>query len=337
MTCGSDSDHGSAWAFCSGILPAVSRSFALIIPRCPPPLDRAMCLGYLLCRIADTIEDDESLTEPQRQGLYQFFLAAVEAPDQPERAAAFVRAWPRLPEGDYGRLVQHTADVLTAYRDLPTPALAPLRTCVHDMVEGMARFGPAEPVGNVRFLCRDLRDLDDYCHIVAGTVGLMSTALFRWHFGAGFSPPAGWQEDGRRMGLGLQMTNIIKDCRGDAQRGVSFIPPCFVALDRGYELTAQGRASLIRHAISHLDRAMSYTEAVPPDQTGVRTFLLGSLLPAIATLEAAADGTQHLPKITRADMTEIFALIEAPGEQAEAVRAWYRGRCERTLGRTAPS
>ncbi len=337
MACAPDSQHSSGWAFCSGILPAVSRSFALIIPRCPPPLDRALCIGYLLCRIADTIEDEDSLTELQRQPLYRTFLAAVDAPERVDLATAFVKSWPALPAGDYGRLVEHTGEVLEAYRGLPAETLLPLRQCVHEMVEGMARCRPAEVIGGVRFLCRDLHDLDAYCHIVAGTVGIMSTALFGWHFGPGFKVPAEWREDGRRMGLGLQMTNIIKDCRVDAERGVSFVPAGFVGLQEGYRLTDQGRSVLIRHTIGHLDRAMAYTQAIPAGQNGVRTFLLGSLLPAIATLEAAADGTQYQPKITRADMGEIFALIDAPEDGFEAVRAWYQQRCERTLGRTALS
>ena len=36
----------------------VSRSFALTIPMLPEPLEDYIANAYLLCRIADTVEDD---------------------------------------------------------------------------------------------------------------------------------------------------------------------------------------------------------------------------------------------------------------------------------------
>ena len=44
------------------ILPYVSRTFALTIPQLPPALRTAVTNAYLLCRIADTIEDEPALS-----------------------------------------------------------------------------------------------------------------------------------------------------------------------------------------------------------------------------------------------------------------------------------
>src|SRR6202034_3225491 len=44
------------------ILPHVSRNFALTIPQLPPRLKVAVTNAYLLCRIADTIEDEAALS-----------------------------------------------------------------------------------------------------------------------------------------------------------------------------------------------------------------------------------------------------------------------------------
>src|SRR5256886_14840956 len=44
------------------ILPHVSRTFALTIPQLPPDLRTAVTSAYLLCRIADTIEDEPALS-----------------------------------------------------------------------------------------------------------------------------------------------------------------------------------------------------------------------------------------------------------------------------------
>ena len=45
-------------SFCRTQLPRVSRTFALNIPLLPAPLDLAVTVAYLLCRIADTVEDE---------------------------------------------------------------------------------------------------------------------------------------------------------------------------------------------------------------------------------------------------------------------------------------
>jgi hypothetical protein len=49
------------------ILQRVSRSFALTIPCLPPELSGTTSIAYLLCRIVDTIEDEKSLSVPQKQ------------------------------------------------------------------------------------------------------------------------------------------------------------------------------------------------------------------------------------------------------------------------------
>lgn len=320
------------WTFCREILPDVSRSFALIIPLCPDPIDRALCVAYLICRIADTVEDEPALTPADRDGLYDALLIAV---DTPHEAAAneFVQRWRRLPDGDYGRLVANTHCVLAAYASLPESCRDPIRGCVHAMVAGMRRLQPVEVRGPVAYFCRDLGDLDQYCHYVAGTVGIMSTALFESRFNPSeFAAGPSWHEQGRRLGLGLQMTNIIKDCRSDADRGVSYIPPCYVDFDSPrYQLLPSGRTELVRHAVGHLDAGLAYVQAVPAAENGIRSFLLGALLPAIATLEVAVRGPVDQPKITRDQMAQILTLIGSQAADDAAVTGWYEQHRAATL------
>jgi farnesyl-diphosphate farnesyltransferase len=313
------------WGFCADILPAVSRSFALIIPQCPRPIDRALCVAYLICRLADTVEDEASLADSQRAVLYDALLAAVDLPNELSRAEAFRRAWPAIPVGSYGRLVEGTAQVLAAFGTLSTEFVAPIRTCVSDMVAGMRRMGAVQRRGGIAFICGDMEQFERYCHYVAGTVGIMSTALFETRLKPpGFTATEQWREEGRRLGLGLQMTNIIKDCQVDAERGVSFIPPaCVDFTGTGYALNQQSRAELIGRCIGHLDAGLRYALDVPYSESGIRSFLLGSLLPAIATLEVAAPGTQAHPKIGRAKMLEILDCIRQNIADDEALRGWY--------------
>ena len=290
-------------------------------------------MAYLLCRIADTVEDEANLAEDVRNQLYDLFLAAMDQASDRERIAAFVQAWPTIPEGDYGRLIAGSEQVFEAFLTLPAEFHGPIRTCVRDMIAGMRKACPVETTNGIRFFCRNFEELDRYCHYVAGVVGIMSTALFEVRLDrVGFVATPAWREDGRRFGLGLQMTNIVKDCRVDAERGVSFIPAsCVESARPGYELSPVGRTRLIEHAIGHLDAGLRYITAIPASETGLRVFLLGSHLPAIATLEVAAAGTEYHPKIDRAKMQEIFGLIAIHGADNDRVAAWYNDHRQRTL------
>ena len=321
------------WAFCEAILPEVSRSFALIIPACPPPIDRALCTAYLLCRVADTVEDEASLSETQRVELYDAFLSAVDSPAEASRATTFRDRWPGGADPAYDRLIAGVDHVLNVYATFDDAIREPIQTCVHDMIAGMRTVRPAETIHDVSFVCRDLADLDTYCHYVAGTVGLMSNGLFETRFDpAVFQPSDQWRERGRRLGLGLQMTNILKDCRVDGQRGVSFIPSDYVDLTgETYRLKDETARELYQHTIGHLDAALEYIQAVPAEETGIRTFLLGSFLPAMATLEVAAAGTDFHPKIDRQKMAEIFALIDRYIGDNERIAQWYADHRQRTL------
>ena len=62
------------------ILPHVSRTFALTIPQLPPALRIAVTNAYLLCRIADTIEDEPALSPAETLVFLQRFKAVVAGP-----------------------------------------------------------------------------------------------------------------------------------------------------------------------------------------------------------------------------------------------------------------
>src|SRR6202158_492517 len=53
------------------ILPHVSRTFALTTPQLPSSLRTAVTCAYLLCRIADTIEDEPALSPPETLAFLQ--------------------------------------------------------------------------------------------------------------------------------------------------------------------------------------------------------------------------------------------------------------------------
>lgn len=62
-----------------------------------------------------------------------------------------------------------------------------------------------------------LEDLDQYCHRVASVVGLLSIEIF------GYRDPA-CREYAVHLGKALQITNILRDVRNDAERGRIYLP-----------------------------------------------------------------------------------------------------------------
>jgi farnesyl-diphosphate farnesyltransferase len=296
-------------------------------------VDRALCIAYLICRIADTIEDEISLEHDRKEALYDALLQALDRPEDKACTEYFCQSWPVLPKNEYGELILGFDLVLRAYCTIPDNMRIKVHTCVHDMVSGMRAMRPVETCNGIDFMCSNLEDLDHYCHHVAGNVGIMATEIFVTRFNpAIFVATDQWREEGRRMGLGLQMTNIIKDCHTDAARGISYIPASYVDFTQSsYALQASGRAELVNHTIEYLDHAIQYVQAVPADETGIRTFLLGSILPAIATLELAADGMDKNPKIDHSKMEEIFLCIERDDGRNGVHAAWYAEHRQRTL------
>src|SRR4051812_9232087 len=64
--------------FCREILPAVSRTFAVSIRLLPGALGSAVRTAYLLCRIADTVEDAPELAAADKAALLDELAACFE-------------------------------------------------------------------------------------------------------------------------------------------------------------------------------------------------------------------------------------------------------------------
>ena len=67
------------------VLPLVSRSFALTIPQLPAELRIPVANAYLLCRIADTVEDESALSTAARREALQRFVGVMRGEDEPAR------------------------------------------------------------------------------------------------------------------------------------------------------------------------------------------------------------------------------------------------------------
>jgi len=273
------------------ILQGVSRTFALTIPQLPKPLGKVVGNGYLLCRIADTIEDEPMLTLAEKRLFSQTFVQVVAGQNCP---SSFSQALSPLlspttlaAEKD---LILNTPRVIRLTHSFTSVQQAILQRCVRIMTQGMADFQQNSSLAGLS----NLSEMNAYCYYVAGVVGEMLTDLF-----CDYSPQIAKRREPLQslavsFGQGLQMTNILKDIWEDRQRGACWLPREIFA-QVGFDLRnlsihhydptfGEGLAELIAIALAHLHNALRYVLLIPPQEQGIRRFCLWALGMAMLTL-----------------------------------------------------
>ena len=136
---------GEAERFAREILPAVSRTFALSIRVLPGALGRAVLAAYLLCRIADTLEDEPSLDAEAKAALLDELERCF---DDAAAADAFpARVRELTGEAAHVRLTKHADLVFVLFRSLTPATRVHVTKWVHEMITGMRKFVLLYPHG----------------------------------------------------------------------------------------------------------------------------------------------------------------------------------------------
>jgi farnesyl-diphosphate farnesyltransferase len=289
--------ESSAIAFCHDVLPAVSRTFALNIPVLPRPLDTAVTVAYLLCRIADTLEDEAhgptSVTLLAELARLSTLPPGWEA-DAQRFTDEVLRVLRKQAPREEVRLVEGTPRVLEALASHEPLVREHVARCVRTMAEGMGRMGDKGRASGGGLGLASLEETLEYCYYVAGTVGEMLTRLFEW-----YSP--GVARHSERLapravafGNALQLTNILKDVREDLDRGSCWLPRTLLAEhgltpeallepgNRDRALEVHGRLVAVAHR--EVRQAFEYAMALPREEKGIRLFCLWPLFLAVMTL-----------------------------------------------------
>lgn len=280
------------------ILPRVSRTFALTIPQLPLPLAHVVGNAYLLCRIADTIEDEPTLEADKKRQFAQEFAHVVAAQAPASEFAAELHyhlSSSTLPAER--NLVYHTARVIRITHKFNDTQRAALERCVRIMSAGMAEFQQSKTLAGLA----DLGQLDRYCYYVAGVVGEMLTELFCDYCKEMRAHREQLCKLAVSFGQGLQMTNILKDIWEDRHRGACWLPRD-IFQRAGFDLEELspnqyrqafgiGLCELIGIARAHLLNALTYTLFFPPTEKGIRLFCLWAVGMAVLTLRKI---TKHL-------------------------------------------
>ena len=339
-SCGSGTLQ-EALAFQARILPGVSRTFALTIPSLPRSLRVTVGNAYLLCRIADTVEDDPSLTLAAKREFGQRFVAVLNGN---EAAAAFSRDLaaclaPSTP-ADERALIERTGDVVRVTHSFDLRRQSALVRCVALMSDGMHRFQNGAGLQGLESQHR----LDEYCYFVAGVVGEMLTELFCAHSAHVARRRERLMALAPSFGQGLQMTNILKDVWDDRARGICWLPRPMFGLDPAGsdDLVAavdpdtleRGIRELTAVAHGHLRNALEYTLEIPRRHLGIRRFCLwalGMAAPTLANIHADPGfGSGDEVKISREQVRRIVRQYGLMAGSNAAIRTLF-GRASASL------
>ena len=325
-------DAEQAVAYQEQALLHVSRTFALTIPQLPQALREVVGNAYLLCRIADTIEDEPALSVPDKVALLREFsdVVAGRAPAEPFATHLLPGLSDATADGEK-ELVRRTPVVTGLTHGFNPAQRAAIERCIDVMTVGMSEFG-----GGSRSGLETPRNLERYTYCVAGVVGEMITDLV-----CDYSKDIAARRDrlyplAAQFGHGLQLVNILKDVWEDQRRGVCWLPRA--AFPNGVDLSSpatrgqpgfvEGLTHLVATAQGYLDAAFAYTVLIPARETGIRRFLLWTLGLAVLTLRRIhgnprfASGAEV--KVPRGHVRAIVLTTSAAARSAGALRWLFR-------------
>ncbi|MGH4028544.1 presqualene diphosphate synthase HpnD [Actinomycetota bacterium Odt1-20B] len=185
----------AAYSYCEAVTGQQARNFAYGIRLLPTPKRRAMSALYALSRRVDDIGDGELPVD-------------VKAVRLDETRALLAR----IREGDVAE--DDTDPVAVALAHAAANFPLPLGG-FDELIDGVLMDVRGETY-------ETWEDLKVYCRCVAGAIGRLSLGVFGTERGALNAERAPEYAD--TLGLALQLTNILRDVREDAQGGRTYLP-----------------------------------------------------------------------------------------------------------------
>jgi farnesyl-diphosphate farnesyltransferase len=200
--------------WCFDILEDVSRTFSVPINMIENERSKEVCLGYLVCRISDTIEDDPDLSIEDKNELFELYSNVIKTKSE-SSIKKFLDAasdcMPSDPEEDkHWELLINTDRLFNAYCELNDETQECIDKPALEMIDGMKNYCNKYPSG---MRLKSVQELDNYCYYVAGTVGNMLTNITSKH--NDIEDKSELRSNAQKYGLLLQLVNIIKDVNVD--------------------------------------------------------------------------------------------------------------------------
>ncbi|ELY60662.1 squalene/phytoene synthase [Natronolimnohabitans innermongolicus JCM 12255] len=290
---------------------------------------RHICVGYLLCRVADTIEDAGHIPPETQTELLTAYDRLLDPATDASVDAFMDDVEPWLPEPeertDDWEVVAETPRILRTFESLDEEPREIMREPVRELVDGMAMFTDRyADEGGLRLQTVD--ELEEYCWYAAGTVGTLITGLVSR--GVSNDRAEEMRENARSFALLLQLVNIAKDVETDYHEENNVYLPAEwleeedVALENVTdERNHGGVTNVIKRVTSraetYLDDAQRYLEVVPESHGNTLSAWAIPYLLAVGTMRELRERPEDVVregnvKISRA---EVYALIQTFEEE----------------------
>lgn len=266
---------------CYKYLNQTSRSFAAVIQALDGDIRHAVCVFYLILRALDTLEDDMTISVEKKVPLLRGFHTFLYEPD-----------WRYMESKEKHRQVLEDFPTISLeFRSLAEKYRTVIADICQKMGNGMAEFLDKHVTSK--------QEWDQYCHYVAGLVGIGLSRLFS---ASEFEDPVVGEDTERAnsMGLFLQKTNIIRDYLEDQQEGREFWPQEIwgryvkklgdFAKPENMDVAVQCLNELITNTLHHIPDVITYLSRLR--NQSVFNFCAIPQVMAIATLAACYNNQQ---------------------------------------------
>jgi farnesyl-diphosphate farnesyltransferase len=316
---------------CWGILPGVSRSFALAIKLLPSPLASQMMVSYLIYRIIDTIEDSD-IDARRKKELFDAYTGILRSAGYDEQKTLAVRRQliDCLTYSYESSLLEGLCDVSLAYYAQPKKVRRSILKWGRVMAQGMYEFQKKQ--------IRTFADLDAYSYYVAGVVGYLFNDLLYLNKIITQKTKAKLRVHARKFGLALQKVNILRDVASDIPSKRYYWPKDILSkhgLDYHTLLESKNRQKAmsalneeIDNALEYLYSGMQYVVELPTNALKVRMFCIIPLFMAIESYVKCINNRDVFDsgkkvKISRTQVHAILAKSTLWGTSNKKLVQWF--------------
>lgn len=281
------------------ILKKVSRSLYLSLNILPEPVRTSMGIGYLLCRVMDTVTGLPGVPAADKLRI----LTLARGLDKPENSSALlehIRPLAARPAQQGEReLLLKLGKVLSIYQSFPAEERALFQGLLHGVSSGMQMDVHTFP-GGAPASFKTAHELELYCARTGGAAGIFWASLYREAMRRASSTIASFpsEKDAEMIGSALRMTNILKGMAADLRLGRCYLPqedldtknlkPADLLLPSNMERLRDITSKWMYWALDRLDQCEAFVSAVPKTELSLRAAVIWPVYWAMDTLEKAA-------------------------------------------------
>lgn len=321
--------------WCHETVQDVSRTFALTIDVLEEPMSSSVCVGYLLCRIADTIEDTRALSNTEKSLLLERYDRVLDPTHEYDVNDFEESLEPALPaeRSDDWEVVADSGRVVRTFEQFPSDTRDAIIPPTRELISGMQAFvDKYDDHGGIRI--QSVEELEEYCYYVAGTVGHLLTNLVVREVSEKAIKNR-LRSTAEEFGLLLQLVNIAKDVHADYSLENSVYLPADWLDEVGASqdhLLSPGQESSVTSVIKrtterarlYIDDARTYLDTLSDIDTNAFAAWTIPFLLAVGTLRELSNRPEDAltpggVKISREEVSGVVeALTANPDEQSLA-------------------